>query len=78
MLSSVDPVLCCDTNGPTHTATVLSLAPSTTSMFDSSLGTLRIVRFLVLLRRVVHSLSVRFMQQLHCCSLHIIVLYSVL
>jgi hypothetical protein len=44
LLSSVDPVLYCDINGPTHAPTVLSLARSATSVFDSSLGSLRIVR----------------------------------
>jgi hypothetical protein len=42
LLSSVDPVLYCDINGPTHAPTVLSLARSATSVFDSSLGSLRI------------------------------------
>jgi hypothetical protein len=72
LLSSVDPVLYCGTNGPTHAPTFVLLAPSSTSVFDSLLALLGIVRFLVLLRRVVHSLlSVRYIQQqLRCCSLH--------
>jgi hypothetical protein len=47
LLSSVDPVLYCDTNGPTHAPTVLSLAPSPASVCASSLGPLRVVRFLL-------------------------------
>jgi hypothetical protein len=57
----VDPVLyCCDTNGPTHAPTILSLASAAASVFASSLGPLWIVRCIVLLHRVVHSLSVRY------------------
>jgi hypothetical protein len=33
LLSSVDPVLYCDTNGPTHAPTVFSLASSAASVF---------------------------------------------
>jgi hypothetical protein len=33
LLSSVDPVLYCDTNGPTHAPTLSSLVPSTDSVF---------------------------------------------
>jgi hypothetical protein len=47
LLSSVDPVLYCDTNRPTHAPTVLSLAPLNDSVFDSALGSSRVVRFLV-------------------------------
>ena len=53
LLSSVDPVLYCDTNGPTHAPAVLSLVSSAASVFASSLGPLRIVRCIVLLHRVV-------------------------
>ena len=71
LLSSVGSVLYCDTNGPTHAATVLSLASSAASVFASSLGPLRIVRCIVLLRRVAHSFTVcALLQQLRCCSLH--------
>ena len=52
-------------------STVLSLASSAASMFVSSLGPLRIVRCIVLLRRVAHSFTVcALLQQLRCCSLH--------
>jgi hypothetical protein len=60
LLSSVDPVLYCNTNGPTQVPTVLSLASSVASGFASSLGPLWIVRCTVLLHRVVHSLSERY------------------
>jgi hypothetical protein len=52
LLSSVDLVLFCATIEPTHAPTVVSLAPSTGAVFASSLGSLRIVRFLILLHRV--------------------------
>jgi hypothetical protein len=68
LLSSVDPVLYCDINGLTHAPTVLSLAPSTGSVSASSLGSLGMVRFLVVLHRVVHSLSA--LQLAAFCSLH--------
>ena len=67
LLSSVDPVLYCDTNGPTRAPAVLSLAPSAASVSASSLVLLRVVRFLGLLRRV-HCLCP--LQQLRCCSLY--------
>ena len=52
-------------------STVLSLASSAASMFVSSLGPLRVVRCIVLLRRVAHSFTVcALLQQLRCCSLH--------
>ena len=50
LLSSVDFVLYCDTNGLTHAPTVLSLAPLNDSVLACSLGSLQIVHFLVLLR----------------------------
>ena len=53
LLSSVDLVLYCYTNGRTRVPTVLSLASSAASAFASSLGPLRIVRCIVLLHRVV-------------------------
>ena len=55
LLSSVDL---------THAPAVSSLAPSTGSVFASSLGSLRIVRFLVLLHRAVHSPSLWYN---NCC-----------
>jgi len=76
LLSSVDTVLYCGTNGPTHAPTVLSRALSTGSVLASSLGPLRVVHFIVLLHRVVRctvcalhtavSVVVRFMH----CALH--------
>jgi hypothetical protein len=59
LLSSVDSVLYCYTNGPTHVPTVLSLASSAASVIASSLGPLWIVHCIVLLHRVAqsHSLS---------------------
>jgi hypothetical protein len=58
-----DAVLYCDTtNGSAHAPTVVSLAPSTGSVLVSSLGSLQMVRFLVLRHRVVHSLSERYKQ----------------
>ena len=62
LLSSVEPVLYCDTLAPT----VLSLAPST---WFSVCFFVWCVRFHDLLHRVVHSLSVRCTQQLHCSRL---------
>ena len=69
LLSSVDPVLYCDTNGPT---TVLSLASSAASVFASSLGPLRIVYCIILLHRAMHSLSV------HYCSSCVVVRFIIM
>ena len=60
LLSSVVPVLCCDTNRPTHAPTVLSLASSADSVCASSLGPLRIVRCVVLLHRAGHLLYAHY------------------
>jgi hypothetical protein len=72
LLSSVDPVLYCDTNGPTHVPTVLSLASSAASVFASSLGPLRIVHCIILLHRAMHSLSV------HYCSSCVVVRFIIM
>jgi hypothetical protein len=62
LLSSVDSVLYCDTSGPTHAPTVLSLASSAASVFASCFGwaIADFVRCIVLLHRAAHSLSVHY------------------
>jgi hypothetical protein len=55
LLSSVDPVLYGDTNGPTHAPDVVSLAPSAAAVSASSLGPWRIVRCIV--ARFIHHAS---------------------
>jgi hypothetical protein len=74
LLSSVDPVLNCDTNGPAHAPAILSLAPSTGSMFASSIGSLQSARFLVFASQrewCIHCLCCGSLpqQQLRCGSL---------
>ena len=68
LLSSVDPGLYCDTNGPIHAPSVLSLSPSTGSMFASSLAALQIVGFLVfaLQSGVFHTACAL---RTYCCAL---------
>jgi hypothetical protein len=70
LLSSVDPVLYCDTDtsGPTHAPTVYRLFHRLLQcVLLASLGPLWIVRCIVLFHRAVHSLSA------HYCSSCVVV-----
>ena len=70
LLSSVDLVLYCYTNGRTRVPTVLSLASWAASVFASSLGPLWIVRCIVLLQRAVHLPSAHYCHS--CVVVHFI------